>query len=466
MSYIGSKIDSWREYYLYLFFIGMVIRIINFYSLLPQTFDSVFYKIIGILGVLLLLLDAFVNIRGKSFPYNLLLSMYVLVLIITAFVNRQYGLGENLKTIMWTVLQYFVIYQFALDNPNNERFFNRISFGFIYSWFILSLSSMVLFFCKFGYERYYDARHRIRVGFLESRLFGLYSDINNGAIAALAVIVLALFFLYHKRVFGVSKAILICSLPLQFIYIVLSGSRSTYLISIAVLFISVFIITIKKKGGENYFYSFLKASLFSTLSIALLIGIYNGTKWGFQELLPHLKGVQFNKPSTNSIDKGINGNNVPNDSLVRKDVADNADISNARLTIWKSAFDLFKTNMVIGVSPKNLVPYAQAVLPKGYIAKVGIAIHNAYLNVLTSTGILGFIPFFSFLMQSFIVNIKKISKRNFQVSNYRFFYCLILLMYALYACLNNELVYENTIGTFIFWLFLGRVNSKNNLDKE
>lgn len=464
MSYVGSKINSWREYYLYLFFIGMVIRIINFYSLMPQTFDSVFFKILGILGILLLLLDAFVNIRRKSFPYNLLLSMYMLVLIITTFVNRQYGLGENLKTIMWTVLQYFVIYQFALDNPNNEKFFNRISFGFIYSWFILSLSSMVLFFCKFGYERYYDARHRIRVGFLESRLFGLYSDINNGAIAALAVIVLALFFLYHKKAYGVSKAILICSLPLQFIYIVLSGSRSTYLISIAVLFTAVFIIMVKKKSINNYFYRFLQASLFSTLSIVLLIGIYNGTKWGFQELLPHLKGVQFNKPSGNSIDKVVNGNNVPNDSLVRKDVADNADVSNARLTIWKSAFDLFKTNMILGISPKNLVPYAQDVLPRGYIAKAGIAIHNAYLNVLTSTGILGFIPFFSFLVQSFIVNIRRISSKSFQVSNYRFFYCLILLMYALYACLNNELVYENTIGTFIFWLFLGRVNSRNTND--
>lgn len=464
MSYIGSKINSWREYYLYLFFIGMVIRAINFYSLLPQTFDSIFFRILGILGILLLLLDVFVNIRGRNFPYNILLSLYIVILVITTFVNRQYGMSENLKTIMWAVLQYFVIYQFAFDNPNNEVFFNRISLSFIYSWFVLSLSSMVLFFSKFGYEKYYDARHRIRVGFLESRLFGVYSDINNGAIAALAVIVLSLFFLYHKRVRGVSKAILMCSLPLQFIYIVLSGSRSTYLISIAVLFIAIFIIMIKKKNIDNYFYRFLKASFYSILSITMLIGIYNGTKWGFQEILPHLKGINLDKSTANFSGNEVNVNNFPNDSLVRKDVAENADVSNARLTIWKSAFDLFKTNMVIGISPKNLVTYAQEVLPNGYIAKVGIAIHNAYLNILTSTGILGFITFFSFLLRSFILNIRKISKKSFQVSNYRFFYCLILLMYALYACLNNELVYENTVGTFIFWLFLGRVNSANNID--
>lgn len=466
MSYISSKINSWREYYLYLFFAGMVIRVINFYSLLPQTFDSIFFKFLGVLGILLLFLDILINIRRKSFPYNLLLSLYILVLIITSFVNRKYGLGENLKTIMWAVLQYFVIYQFAFDNPNNERFFNRISFGFIYSWFVLSLSSMVLFFCKFGYERYYDARHRIRVGFLESRLFGLYSDVNNGAIAALAVIVLVLYFLCHKKVHGFSKVILISSLPLQFVYIVLSGSRSTYLIGIAILFIAVFIIVFKKKNDNNYFYKFIQAFAISTLSIVILIIAYNGIKWGFQEILPHLRGIKVDKTSGNSNGKLVNGNKIPNDSLVRKDVADNADVSNARLTIWKSAFDLFRTNIVIGISPKNLVQYAQTTIPKGYIAKAGIAIHNAYLNVLTSTGILGFIPFFSFLVQSAIINIKKIARENFKVSNYRFFYCLILLAYALYACLNNELVYENTVGTFVFWLFLGRVNSSKAIDME
>ena len=87
--------------------------------------------------------------------------------------------------------------------------------------------------------------------------------------------------------------------------------------------------------------------------------------------------------------------------------------------------------------------------------------HNAYLNVLTSTGVLGMIPFMVFLIKSTVENLKKIIYSKIIGKDYHFIYCLILLSYALYACLNNELVYENTVGTFIFWLFLGRINSKN-----
>lgn len=464
MDYISSKISVWREYYLYIFFVGMIIRAINLYSLLPQTFDSIFFRFIGIGGLVLLFLDFCTKIKHSKFHYNVLLILYMTVLILTSFINRKYGVGENLKTIMWSMLQYFLIYQFAFENPNKKIFFNRISFSFIYSWFILSLGSMVLFFSKFGYEKYYDARHRIRVGFLESRLFGLYSDVNNAAIAAFVVIILAIYFLNKKQIYGLNKFVLVSSIPLQFIYIVLSGSRTTFLICLIGLFIAVFIIAINKKSISNVFYRFIFAFSTSLLSLGILIIIYNGVKWGFQMILPHIKEISFNykkEPSAKTTVENV----LPNNTLIRKDVANNTDISNARLTIWKSAIELFKTKPIIGISPKNLVPYAQTVLPNGYIAKAQIAIHNAYLSVLTFTGILGFIPFSLFLSKSFILNVKNLVSKDFRLSDYRFFYYLVLLSYALYAFFNNELVYENTIGTFIFWLFLGRVNNTRGTEK-
>ncbi|WP_407856665.1 O-antigen ligase family protein [Enterococcus hailinensis] len=468
MKYVSKKINYWREYYLYLFFLGMIIRAVNIYSLLPQTFDSIFFKILGVLGITLLFFDFIINVKKGLFPYSLLLSLYMFFLLVSTIINYRYGVGENAKIIMWSLIQYFVIYQFAYDNPNFEKFFDGISLGFIYSWFVLSLGSIILFFCKFGYEKYYDARHRIRIGFLESRLFGLFSDVNNGAIAALAVIILALLFLYQKRVKGFSKAILVCSIPLQLVFIVLSGSRSTYLITILIIFIGVFTIVVKESKIEKFFYKFLLAILFSGISAILFILFYNFVKWGFQEILPYLKEIRFGNKKDKFLEKHVstaNPTTADGNTLVRKDVADNTDVSNARLSIWKSAFDLFKTSMIIGISPKNIVPYAQNVIPNGYIAKIQIAIHNAYLNVLTSTGILGFIPFSLFLLKSVFFSIKYIITKPLKLFNYRFFYCLILLSYVLYACLNNELVYENTIGTFIFWLFLGRVNNTRGTEK-
>ncbi|HFN1707369.1 TPA: O-antigen ligase family protein, partial [Enterococcus faecium] len=104
---------------------------------------------------------------------------------------------------------------------------------------------------------------------------------------------------------------------------------------------------------------------------------------------------------------------------------ENTDISNARITIWKSAWEIFKTSWLIGVSPKNVVSYAQSIIPDGYIAKVGIAIHNAYLNVLTSTGILGIIPFMAFLIKSFVLNVYRIIYNKCIGKDYHFVYCLV-----------------------------------------
>lgn len=459
-----KKFELIKEYYLYIFFIGLVIRAVNIYSLLPPTFDSIFFKLIGIIGVVLLLIDFIMKFTQKKLTYNVFLILYILVLILTSLLHRQYGLGENLKTIMWATLQYFVIYQFAFENPKKQSFFNRISYGFIYSWFILVSMSMVLFFCKFGYERYYDARHRIRIGFLESRLFGVFSDVNNAAIASLVVIILVLFYLFSTKVKGFNKFIFWINIPLQFFFIVLSGSRSAYIISLIIIAIFTFIYTIKK-GEENHkIKSFIISAVATVGSVIAVVVLFNITKTFFQGLLPHLN--EFNPFKHTETAKTIenntisSGNGVDN-TLARKDVVENKDFSNARISIWKSAWEIFKTNWIIGVSPKNIVPYAQAILPNTYIAKAEIAVHNAYLNVLTSTGVLGMIPFMVFLIKSTVENLKKIIYSKVIGKDYHFIYCLILLSYALYACLNNELVYENTVGTFIFWLFLGRINSKN-----
>ncbi|HBK7189461.1 TPA: O-antigen ligase domain-containing protein, partial [Enterococcus faecium] len=288
-----KNFNLWKEWYLYIFFIGMIIRAINFYSLLPSTFDSIFFKLIGISGVLLLGIDFIIKFNKRKVTYNILLIAYMVILVITSFVHKEYGLGENLKTIMWAILQYFLIYQFAFENSDNKRFFKRISWGFIYSWFVLVSMSMVLFFGKFGYEKYYNARHRIRIGFLESRLFGTFSDINNAAIASLVVIVLILFYLYNKKVTGLNKIIFLINLPLQFIYIVLSGSRSTYVVSIIIVAISSFIVVLKRNGTKKDLKNYILAIVSSIGSVLILFALFNATKILFQELLPHLKEINF-----------------------------------------------------------------------------------------------------------------------------------------------------------------------------
>ena len=85
--------------------------------------------------------------------------------------------------------------------------------------------------------------------------------------------------------------------------------------------------------------------------------------------------------------------------LTRPDVAKSTDVSNLRFTIWKSAIEIFQSSWLFGTSPKNMIAYAQDILPNTYIAQRNFSVHNAYLNTLASTGILGGITFVVFLFR-------------------------------------------------------------------
>ncbi|MFM2489029.1 O-antigen ligase family protein [Enterococcus avium] len=63
--------------------------------------------------------------------------------------------------------------------------------------------------------------------------------------------------------------------------------------------------------------------------------------------------------------------------------------SNGRLGLWKSGFELFKTNVLFGTSPKGIFEYAKEVLPTTFIARTQKYTHNTYVNVITSTGLVG-----------------------------------------------------------------------------
>lgn len=92
---------------------------------------------------------------------------------------------------------------------------------------------------------------------------------------------------------GLNKIIFLINLPLQFIYIVLSGSRSTYVVSIIIVAISSFIVVLKRNGTKKDLKNYILAIVSSIGSVLILFALFNATKILFQELLPHLKEINF-----------------------------------------------------------------------------------------------------------------------------------------------------------------------------
>lgn len=444
-----SKIDSYRVIYLFIYFVALLVRSVNAYSLLPSKIDSLVFSVLAFIGVMFICSDFLLKIKNKeTIEYNRLLIAFLLIFLLSSIINMKYGLTSNLKLLAWNAILILNVYEFSRQNIELAFFYSMIERILIVWLFLMSLISIVMYFIQFSFIRYGDGvLDRLRIGFLESRLFGVFGDPNYGAVMALIAIIFSMYYLIEKKATTlVTQIFLIFNVLLQVAYIILSGSRAGLLTSYTVFFIAVFIFLMKNKkiGIKNIF---LKVILFIVVSaIACAIIFFSVTAFKLLlEKLPVLVGTP----------KNISENRI---SLTRDDVKSNSDISNMRFSIWKSVFETFKTTWLFGTSPRNLVAYATEVLPNTFIAQRKFVAHNTYLNILVSTGVLGAFSIFTFFIQKAFYVIKELFTNDDLNSSYFLPYTLAIIALGISGFFVNEIILVNTVGAFIFWLCLGRLS--------
>ncbi|MFC0277277.1 O-antigen ligase family protein [Enterococcus devriesei] len=460
-----GKLNKVKQIYVIVLLISLLLRSINVYSLIPSIYDGALFAFLATMGAIFLLNDFFTSLKARKFTYDKFLVFFIIVLVISIVVNRQFGVVSNLKLMVWNSIYFFLVYESGKTFYKEDSFFIKINFSLIIAWFVVSFLSLIMFLLKFGYEKYTSPQERIRIGFLESRLFGLFGDPNYGAIVCIVVSILSIFYLingWNKK--GVLlKLFLIINIAIQFSVLLLSGSRSALLISFVIVGISTFIYSFifsSKRSSRNFVVRMI-ISLIVTLAVT---GFYfllqKETKDILQTIPEHVKYELKFENTKNKVELGTEKDNKKNNevSLVRKDVAQNKDISNMRFSIWKSAIEIFKTTPWVGTSPRNLIPYAQKYLPNTFIAQRLFVAHNTFINVLVSTGIFGFLLFVFFLIWNAISIIIFYFKNRNKLSSSYYIYLAAVTTLVLSGFFVNELILVNTVGALVFWLYLGKLN--------
>ena len=147
------------------------------------------------------------------------------------------------------------------------------------------------------------------------------------------------------------------------------------------------------------------------------------------------------------------------------------DVSNRRFSIWGSAIEVFKTKPLTGVSFRNVVPYALENLPETYIVNNNqtnfASMHNLFMDVLVSQGLLGIGLFIAFMILALITVFKKLFKLDRQ--NYIFYGLVLSIIVPIFVSsfFYSEILYINTSGAVIFWIALGYLmNLSDKLQKE
>ncbi|BDP87376.1 polymerase [Enterococcus faecium] len=376
----------------------------------------------------------------------------------SSLMNLKYGYSENIKLIMWQLISNSLVAEtirmkFGQKVPayRQENYWKQ-THG-------LDISRDNRFVIQYGIKipikyKYYP----VRLGWLGNRLFGVYTDPNFGAVISLIVIIIAIYYLVtYKHLNLLFKIFFVINIFIQFSFIALSGSRTTLVCLLITTFVFSFFTSYSSRFLKtNTLKRWLTALVVGLLSIIAMYYVTDITAHAWAHV-PHITEV---KKDTSDSSGTTSSNKV---DLKRPDT-DSGDVSNLRFELWKSAIEIFKSKPISGGSPGYYIEYAHDKLPYTLMGKDTLTAHNFIFLVMAATGGLGLLTLLTFLFIQCFKALRYCFTQPNLVKDKHFFAILMILTIAVSALFITELILVSTIGSFIFWGYLGSI--QKTISKE
>lgn len=451
-----------KEIYILLYvsyvLIARIVPLVNFITL---GVNSVIYSALAIVGAVILLIDFLMHFTMFKSRENIILLAFCVVCAISSVINMQYGIISNVKTLVWMAIQFFVLFSIVnvRDGSEIDPTLTKIMKITAAVWFVGVLVSIGEFLIQIGYVAPFDDFPR-RQGFVEARLFGVFTDPNFAAVTSLMVILFCWMFLKSetkksKRVYCYANIVL------QVIYIVLSGSRTAKYGGLMLAFIVGLLCVRNRELGNEQIKVVLKSLLGGVIAVALSLAVIFVVKQTLPKMAEGCNAVISTFQTQEEYDKmkkirAAKLKEAERISIERPDVTDD-NISNNRFRIWSNYIRVSKDHRIFGLSPRNLMSYLRVNEPMNYLVKRGYdETHNGWLAIFVCTGIAG-----TAVMAAFFINyarecclyIKAKKKQPYDIK------IIVLLgsvfVVAFSALLQPEIFFINTYGAVTFWLFMG-----------
>lgn len=412
------------------------------------------------------------NLKKKNI-FLIVSSLFIVSYVISSISTMRYGIGGNIKCIIWLVLQMLFLYIYFPRNKK-DAFVTLKWLGIltvIYLAFIstVSLDMLVKKTWRFrqgaeGVVQFY--------GFWYGRLYGLFNDANHGGVINVIGVMIA-FALALKTKKILSKVFYAYAILVMTLYIYFTDSRTalvSMIVGIATFIIVYYISTIKSVKDV------IKPIL---LIVVMSVAILTSQKMT-QKVYPQVHSVINNwiynmNNQTESNNQNTNNNTQTNENnfeteinVGRGEEVLSKDISNRRFEIWGSGIEIFKTSPVVGISYKNVVPYAKEVLPQTYLInndyKVFDSFHNTFVDVMVAQGVIG-TALFLILM---LVNVIYVFKNIIFMTTDRVVLGTLLGIVAIVLVSSmfiSNVLYVNSVESYYFWGALGFLNYFISSDK-
>ena len=405
-----------------------------------------------LLGILLATYNLVIKkvyLKIKTIEYLLLFFAFN---IITSILVISYGYSTNIKNTLIFYIYFLTVFPIFTGITREEG--KKIYDYFFYTVTVLNtfgvLVSLIQFVLLKGYRVHDYKGLYIRQGFVESRLFGILASPNFLSLISLIVIIfLVLKICSFEKVY---RFIGIVVIALNFIYIVLSGSRTAFIcMMIAAAIYSI--VMFYQKGNIR--------SLFKVvLAIVVVLFSYKAVNFTSEQYL------KYNKERLEAQDKKLE-NKDNNLSLERTDTSEE-NISNNRFAIWKSTVSFVPKKPIFGYSGGNWYEIGKKTNPDEYIIKEHYLTHNGYLEILFYNGLAGFISMGIFVLSFFISMVKRIfrDKKEGLVNKDLLSIVIILMVILVSNLFLSSTFYGISLLGIILFLMAGYFYSIVSTDKS
>lgn len=357
-------------------------------------------------AVALALYDVVVRKLWKHLPLWQPLAGFAILAGITAVVNRQVGLGENLKVWVLACLPLVAFLPLCLlcKREEREKAVLRALLGAVAVVCLASFVAIIMYLLRmelqlemFGITHMVGFRYYIvddpASGVL---LYGFYTDTNHAAAYAVIGMVYSMWVLYayrHKVVGMGMKVFAIVNLVVQACYFPLANSRGGWLSLAVAAAVCVFLYCYCTRFWEKKALKRVALSAWAAiLAVAVLCGGLVLLRSGLSVVSKTLNiSVSVGGASELPEDEQVSWGEQGADTFEKTDDGFGA----GRLLIWQEALTLYKENPILGIGPGNSTHYAKQ-YAIGELLPYGSALHNSFLDLLVDYGILGFAALMGF----------------------------------------------------------------------
>ena len=407
------------------------------------------YPIVFIWALLIIGHDFWYASRRRAYFGPLL--VYGVTLLLATLANTAYS---TLDSYLIAVLQLIIFFLVFLNPPNRSLLSIRQEMRLVIPWvslltFVASSISLLMFFLNISLTR-----HGMTIGLVGERLFGIYFNCNPAAFLACISMVLSIWAFRQRFMF---RYFYVLNSVVQLLYIILTGCRSVLLIlafySICLLYVKVF---------RRYGFSHLKQVVLSVLTVVTIVfGANLVQKTLF--IIPQLQGAKVeveNRFQFARLEEIM--------VMLREDplghfeeaaaIAD--EVSSGRIELLDDSLKIWKTAPLLGVGANNFRAVGLDVDPSSTVLQGAQVVHShhVFLEALVTAGIVGFVSFLLFFVQSILTfweALKKTSKTSFYAV---VMLCLLIVVAEFIGSLfDYGIFYVYSLSATLAWQFLGYV---------